>query len=120
MAHSEDFHRTSDRVQQYVWIPDEYEAGYQARLQGVVEFKTATSCWRAGWQEADRELAAGGESAADRLDETSIPEQWSLYGTGQMARLCELPFDEARAEPWKRSWIETDIELGMAARSRHG
>ena len=86
----------------------------------MVEFKIATSLWRAGWQEADREVAEGGQSEANRLDETSIPKQWSLYGIGQMARLCELQIDDARAESWKRSWILTDIELGMAARTRRG
>ena len=120
MAHSEEFYRTSHRVERNVWLPDEYEAGYQARLLGVVEFKTATSCWRAGWQEADRELAGNGASEADRANENSIPDQWSLYGTGQMARLCDLPFDEGRAEPWKRSWVQADIELGLQARSRRG
>lgn len=121
MAHSEDFRRTPDRVEPQVWVPDEYEAGYQARFQNMAEFRTATACWRAGWQDADRELTAcGGLLLPCDGEKDSVPEQWSLYGTGRDARLCELPFDEIRSETWKRSWVETDIALGMAARRRHG
>lgn len=119
MAHSEEFHRTPDRVEQRAWVSEEYEAGYQARLQEIAEFKTATPCWRAGWQDAHRELTVcGGPLLSKHIEQDSIPEQWSLYGTGQDARLCELPFDENREESWKRSWIQADIALGLKARRR--
>ncbi|MGI4831562.1 MAG: hypothetical protein ACRYFU_25775 [Janthinobacterium lividum] len=120
MAHLDEFKRAPDRVEQNVRVPDEYEAGHQARVAEAVEFKTATNCWRAGLQKADRELAGSGEPAVDRVDETAIFEQWNPYGTGQMAQVCELPLGETRAEPWKRSWIQADLELGLAARLRHG
>jgi hypothetical protein len=35
------------------WKEDEYEAGYQARLEGAPSSITATRSWRAGWADAD-------------------------------------------------------------------
>ena len=35
------------------WKEEEYEAGYQARLEGAPSSITATRSWRAGWADAD-------------------------------------------------------------------
>lgn len=44
-------------------VSGEYEAGYLARFAGSSESWTATACWQAGWQEADRELTASGRGS---------------------------------------------------------
>lgn len=104
-----------------IWFQDEYEAGYGARFAGTSESWTATPCWQAGWQEADRELTASDRclrsSSVDPHDDV-VPVEWSLFGTGNLARNYELPFDHARGTAWKRSWIRRDIELGTVTRRR--
>ncbi len=106
-----------------VWFPDEYEAGYRARFTGACESWTATACWQAGWQEADRELTASGrrprQSSFDPNGDGEITE-WSLFGTGELARSLGLPFDQVRGDVWKRSWIRKDIELGTCDRKGTG
>ena len=100
-------------------VPGEYEAGYHARFAGSSESWTATACWQAGWQEADRELAASGRcltsSPFDCSTDSDATES-SLFGTGELARNYERPLDRTLGDPWKRSWIRRDIELGMFAR----
>ena len=118
MAHSDESYRATDNREQITWVPGEYEAGYQARRQGITEFTTATPCWRAGWQEANREINLSGEAPEQSSRGNTDQEQWSLFGRGASARSCELPFDEARGEIWKRSWIQADIALGLRNRLR--
>lgn len=96
---------------------EEYQAGYEARLASVSEYRTATSSWRAGWQEADRELTA--------REGRHLPENPTVYALltavedGGIGRTCCMAFDESRSEQWKRSWIRTDIELGTRAGKRN-
>jgi len=100
-------------------VPGEYEAGYQARFADYSESWTATACWQAGWQEADRELTASGRgptSSPFDCSTDSDPTESSLFGTGELARDYKLPFDQTLGDPWKRSWIRRDIRLGMFAR----
>ncbi len=89
-------------------VSDEYESGYRARQMDASEFKTATRSWRAGWQDADRELGNRKETSEKHC---VVQEQanWSLFGSGRQARLYDLPFDEDRSDAWKREWIMTDI-----------
>ncbi len=97
-----------------VWFAGEYEAGYQARIAGSSESWTATACWQAGWQEADRELTASGRCLTSSLFDGSTGSdatESSLFGTGELARNYELPFDRTFGDSWKRSWIRRDIEL---------
>jgi hypothetical protein len=99
------------------WVSIEYEAGYGARILSNAEYLTATPCWRAGWKDADRDLARA--ALDDRLpsyDDVVVP--WSRFGTGQQARSCLLPFDESATHRWKRSWVETDIAMSLAERRR--
>ena len=112
MANAEDANRELHPNESRAFVAEEYEAGYQGRFQNVAECVTATPCWRAGWQEADREIAIAVRS--EQTEATSEP--WSLYGTGHQARTCELPFDEYSADSWKRSWVQADITLGTSAR----
>ena len=93
------------------WVSEEYEAGYWAGHHGIAEFQSATHCWRTGWQDAQRELHANNLLPWAEAD--AIPAQWSLYGTGAIAREYDLPFDEERSESWKRSWIQADIDSGL-------
>ncbi|MGI4828244.1 MAG: hypothetical protein ACRYFU_08650 [Janthinobacterium lividum] len=113
MADSEQLHRSPWKATNTSWVSEEYEAGYWAGHHGIHEFRCATLCWRTGWQDAQRELYAMGASPFP-MGEDHVPAQWSLYGTGAVARACNLPFDEGRSEPWKRSWIQADIKLEAA------
>ena len=102
-----------------MWFPGEYDAGYRARFAGTSESWTAMACWRAGWQEADRELSASGRcirqcSAGYVTNEVSA--EVSLAYAGDLARNYDLAFDPTRSDLWKRSWIQRDIELGVVAR----
>ena len=110
-----DFLRNHSRPNsdELVW-EEEYEAGYGARYDDSSEFLTATHAWRAGWRDADREIAQGLDSAKDRVgDETASVADWSLLGSGRDARVCGLPFDTRRNHTWKQSWIRADLELGV-------
>ncbi len=113
MADREQDFGTPDQPGAEGWMPEEYEAGYRSRLENTDEFKTATYCWRAGWQDADRELRASGHQEAKEMMNEAAPAQWSSYGTGRLARICGLPFDADRSDAWKQSWVQTDIELSL-------
>ena len=117
MADSEHTYREPDRIADMVWIPEEYEAGYSARFQNVAECITATPCWRAGWQDAGREIA-GAAFAEEMFRTADVTVRWSLFGTGSQARGCGLPFDKFSPESWKRSWVKADIALSLAERQR--
>lgn len=99
-----------------VWFPNEYEGGHRARFAGASESWTATPCWQAGWQEADRELTACSRRhpcvSCDRNTNLD-PAELNLFGAGDLARKDDLPFDPTLEDTWKRSWIRRDIELGM-------
>ena len=48
----------------------------------------------------------------DSTDQVEDP--WKkLFNSGKDARDKKAPFDSERAEPWKRGWIEADIQLGV-------
>lgn len=115
MEHSEQFHRAPRATEHKVLISPEYEAGYQARLEGFGEYRTATPSWRAGWSDADHDLQSGVLNMRPESREGVNP-QLSTFGTGWDARLCELPFAPQSNEDWKREWILADIALGMIAR----
>ena len=118
MVHSEEVCGASVKREMAVWVPEEYDAGYQARRENISEFKTATRSWQAGWQDGDREIAGGGEASEESPCGDAIQQQGSLFGAGDTARACELPFDEDRGEVWKRNWIAADIALGLGSRLR--
>ncbi len=102
-----------------VWFPGEYEAGYHARLAGSSESWTATACWQAGWQEADRELADSGQSLCSSPFSCSVDLEATesrVFESGELARNYGIPFDQTLSDSWKRSWIRRDIEVGMFAR----
>ena len=56
MPNSEQYRPALNAQQTAAYVAAEYEAGYEARRQGLAEYKTATCSWRAGWQDAEREL----------------------------------------------------------------
>ena len=114
MPDSEDFYRAA----QAVCVSEEYNAGYQAYLDGAAELQTATTSWRAGWWDAAREMRADGAAFVPIYREDRVPERWSPEEAGQAARLCELPFDESLCEVWKQTWIRTDLMLGLRGRGR--
>jgi hypothetical protein len=96
---------------------EEYQAGYEARLRDEAEYHTATLWWRTGWADADRELRSG--AAKPHIEQGEAPGmRWSNFGTGQQARICQLPFDENQAEAWKRNWVQTDIAISLAHRAK--
>ena len=94
------------------WGSEEYEAGHGARMLGVPECLTATPCWRAGWQEADREIS-GAAVSEKRHAVAGMSTLWSPFESGGHARTRGLPFDELCSDSWKRSWIQADIALGI-------
>jgi hypothetical protein len=112
MARSEHIYKEPKDGLEKVWIPEEYEAGYGARFQGVSECRTATRCWLAGWQEADREIGTAVLSEGVPWN-TEPTAPWSLFGTGRQARACELPFDQFSPDDWKKSWVEADIAMSL-------
>jgi hypothetical protein len=115
MAQPEYFDRVPYSDKEQAWASDEYDAGYRARLRDGAEYHTATYCWRTGWQEADRDLQLGTAMPAGDCDDV-VEVTWSDFGTGQDARVCELPFDESQVEAWKRSWVQADIAIGLPRR----
>ena len=112
MAHSEHTYKEPNDNAEKVWISEEYEAGYGARFQGVAECMTATRCWLAGWQEADREIGAAVLTQGEPSHTEPIAP-WSLFGTGRQARACDLPFDAFSPDDWKRSWVKADIAMSL-------
>ncbi len=112
---------SDDHSRLNVWFVGEYEAGYNARFAGSSESRTAVACWQAGWQEADRELTASRRCLTSSPFDCSTDSgrtEPSLFGTGDLARNYEIPFDLTLGDPWKRSWIRRDVELGMYARKK--
>ena len=99
------------------WVSAEYEAGYTARFAGAPESVAATQCWRAGWADADTELAEttrGSRSVAENREEQFVQQGWNLYEIGGYARLRGALFDETRTDSWKEGWVATDIRLGVS------
>jgi hypothetical protein len=115
MAKIERPFRSQNQHQGPDWVSAEYEAGYQARTLSNAEYLTATPCWRAGWKEADRDLARAALDARLPSDD-DVVLRWSSFGTGQQARACCLPFDESATHRWKQSWVQTDIAMSLAER----
>ena len=95
-----------------IWISEEFEAGYQASLAGASESRTATPCWRAGWQEAQREMAV-----SEHPDVLSIDGEDVLPLSGREARLFGFAFRSDQAEQWKRAWIEADLQCSQGTGS---
>jgi hypothetical protein len=100
------------------WVSVEYDAGYEARILSNAEYLTATPCWRAGWKDADRDLARSALDGRPHSDD-DVVVPWSRFGTGQQARACLLPFDDSAAETWKQTWIQADIAMALAERQKH-
>ena len=86
---------------------EEYDAGYAARFHDEADCGSATANWRAGWSDADRDLA--------KTEEEGIPTQAPLrfFESGSLARRCGLPFDPFSSEEWKRDWVEADVAIGI-------
>ena len=113
MAKQEHTSNTLGSIGPNDWNSDEYEAGYQARLQNIGHAATATACWRAGWQDADREIVARGALEVDSSFACSDQaHRLSEFGTGELARKYDLSFEWNSPELWKRSWVQADVELG--------
>ena len=117
MADSEQVHRSPCEANSN-WGSEEYEAGCWSGYHGVTEFQSATHSWRAGWQDAQRELHTMGANSLPVVEEDIVPTQWSLYGAGAVARAYGLPFDEERSDWWKRSWIHADIDIRLKEREQ--
>lgn len=90
------------------WISEEFEAGYRAGLAGVSESRTATPCWRAGWQEAQQERSLSQDAADLSPDAKGL-----VPSSGREARLFGFAFRGGETEQWKRAWIEADVECGQ-------
>jgi hypothetical protein len=98
------------------WDKDEYAAGYQARLTAIPDFDGAHPCWRVGWDDADTEkleLARHNQAIAEGGEDEFPGTRGLLFDAGGDARVKGIPFDEGRTAPWKESWIETDVNLGV-------
>jgi hypothetical protein len=93
---------------------EEYQAGYEARMRNEAESHTATLWWRTGWADAERELRSG--AAKPLVERKSIEVTWSSFGSGEQARICQLPFDERQTESWKRNWVQTDVAISFGPR----
>ncbi len=94
----------------------EYAAGYRARLTAIPDSDAAHHCWRCGWEDADTEMleSARHDRVLEEGREDDYASTWGLlFDAGGEARVNGIPFDDARTEPWKDGWIETDINLGV-------
>lgn len=100
MEHSEHFDCSPRRADE-VLVSVQYEAGITLVLQVFGHHFTATPSWRAGWNDADHDVQSGVLNSRSAWSE-STSSQWSTFGTGWDARLCELPFDVHSSPDWKR------------------
>lgn len=103
-------------VERDKWDSVEYAAGYRARLTAIPNSEEAHHCWRCGWDDADTEMLelARHRKALAEGREDDYPETWGLlFDAGGDARVNGIPFDDERTAPWKKGWIETDINLGV-------
>ena len=97
--------------------PQEYAAGFRARMAEIPSADERHPSWRAGWNDADTELL---EQARHRCwlqqgREDNFPgTRRLLFDAGRLARENGVPFDPARTEPWMEGWVAADIELGAA------
>ena len=66
---------------------------------GQSQVQTASPWWRTGSAEAQRELRSG--VATPLVDGKAAEVQWSRFGSGEQARICQFSFDESQAESWK-------------------
>ena len=102
-------------VKQELWLPNEYAAGFRARLAAIARREDAHACWCCGWDDADTELL---ESARHRRameegrEDSYAGTRRLLYDAGHSARENGIPFDEVRTMPWKEGWIAADIMIG--------
>lgn len=100
------------------WSKEDYAAGYGARFAGIALSDSAGHCWRCGWDDADTE-ALESERHKNVLAEGRedvFAHTWGvLFDSGEDARTNDIPFDEARTEPWKEGWIAADINVGLCA-----
>ena len=101
-----------------LWVPEEYAAGFRARLAEIANSEAAHACWRCGWDDADTELleSARHRSAVEQgREDTYFGTRRLLFDVGQSARENGVLFAEARTEPWKAGWIAADIAIGLVA-----
>ena len=113
MEHSEHFDCTPHRAKDGGLVSAEYEAGYRVRVEGSGDYRSATQSWRSGWSDADHDFQSGVLSNCSGCFEDA-DSQWSTFGSGWNARLCDLPFDVQSGCDWKREWVLADITLGIA------
>ncbi len=99
------------------WAPDEYAAGYRARLSATPNSEQASRCWCCGWEDADTEVleAARHRRVLAEDGEDQYSDTWGLLlDAGRSARANGISFDEGWTKPWKEGWVDADIDLGMA------
>ncbi len=98
------------------WEPEEYVAGYRARLSALPDSESAHWSRHCGWEDADTEVL---ESIRHkRLISEGIEDHYSdtwgvLFDAGVHARQNGIPFDSECSQPWKEGWIEKDIGIGV-------
>ncbi len=95
--------------------PEEYAAGFRARMAAIPDSDSAHPSWRSGWNNADTELleqACHGSRLEEGKEDDYPGTRALLYDAGHLARENGVLFDPARTEPWKQGWITADIEIG--------
>lgn len=95
--------------------PEEYAAGFRARLAEIPAADSAHPSWRAGWEDADTELleeARHRRCLAEGREDSFLGTRRLLYDAGYAARENGVFFAECRTEPWKAGWIAADILIG--------
>ena len=96
--------------------PDEYAAGFRARLADIPGSDAAHPSWRAGWNDADTEMLeqARHQRWVEEGREDNYPGTLRLlFDAGSLARENGVPFDEIRTQPWKAGWVASDIQIGV-------
>ena len=105
-------------VKEELWVPEEYAAGFRARLAEIAASEAAHSCWRCGWDDADTELlesARHRQAMEEGREDGYAGTRRLLFDAGHSARENGIPFDKARTAPWKQGWIAADIRTGDEA-----
>lgn len=95
--------------------PEEYAAGFRARLADIPDTEVAHPAWRSGWNDADTELLE--QARHRRFHEEGREDDFPgtrrlLFDAGRLARENGVSFDEARTQPWKEGWVASDIGIG--------
>ena len=95
--------------------PQEYAAGFRARLADIPDTEAAHPSWRSGWNDADTEMleeARHRRWLAEGREDNYLGTRRLLFDAGRLARENGVAFDEGRTEPWKAGWVTSDIAIG--------